>query len=92
MWIYRHFKNTNLKISLKTNNFPERNQILTKTTCTKWKPMTGKWCKPVLIAARILLLLPFKKYNNNNNNNNNNNKLQLVSHPVAVVILHVNKT
>jgi len=29
---------------------------------------------------------------NNNNNNNNNNKLQLGCHPVAVVILHVNKT
>ena len=28
---------------------------------------------------------------NNNNNNNNNNKLQLVCHPVAVVILHVYK-
>ena len=27
-----------------------------------------------------------------NNNNNNNNKLQLCCHPVAVVILHVNKT
>jgi len=26
-----------------------------------------------------------------NNNNNNNNKLQLGCHPVAVVILHVNK-
>ena len=26
-----------------------------------------------------------------NNNNNNNNKLQLVCHPVAVVILHVYK-
>jgi len=32
-------------------------------------------------------------YNNNNNNNNNNNTLlQLGCHPVAVVILHVNKT
>ena len=31
-------------------------------------------------------------HNNNNNNNNNNNKLQLGCHPVAVVILHVNKT
>jgi len=30
--------------------------------------------------------------NNNNNNNNNNNKLQSGCHPVAVVILHVNKT
>ena len=30
-------------------------------------------------------------FNNNNNNNNNNNILQLVCHPVAVVILHVNK-
>jgi len=57
MWIYRHFKNTNLKISLKTNNFPERNQILTKTTCTKWKPMTGKWCKPVLIAAISIIII-----------------------------------
>jgi len=28
----------------------------------------------------------------NNNNNNNNNLLQLCCHPVAVVILHVNKT
>jgi len=28
----------------------------------------------------------------NNNNNNNNNRLQLGCHPVAVVILHVNKT
>jgi len=28
----------------------------------------------------------------NNNNNNNNNKLQLGCHPVAVVILHINKT
>jgi len=28
----------------------------------------------------------------NNNNNNNNNLLQLGCHPVAVVILHVNKT
>ena len=33
----------------------------------------------------------WKTYNNNNNNNNNN-KLQLGCHPVAVVILHVNKT
>jgi len=35
-----------------------------------------------------------KKFNNNNNNNNNNNiyLLQLGCHPVAVVILHVNKT
>ena len=30
-------------------------------------------------------------YNNNNNNNNNNNKLQLGCHPMAVVILYVNK-
>ena len=29
---------------------------------------------------------------NNNNNNNNNNKLKLGCHPVAVVVLHVNKT
>ena len=29
---------------------------------------------------------------NNNNNNNNNNLLQLGCYPVAVVILHVNKT
>jgi len=28
----------------------------------------------------------------NNNNNNNNNLLQLGCYPVAVVILHVNKT
>jgi hypothetical protein len=38
-----------------------------------------------------------KLYNNNNNNNKNNNNyyyylLQLGCHPVAVVILHVNKT
>jgi len=35
----------------------------------------------------------FFSYNNNNNNinNNNNNLLQLGCHPVAVVILHVNK-
>jgi len=33
-------------------------------------------------------------YQNNNNNNNNNNTylLQLGCYPVAVVILHVNKT
>jgi len=31
-------------------------------------------------------------YNNNNNNNNNNYLLQLGCYPVAVVILHVNKT
>ena len=30
--------------------------------------------------------------NNNNNNNNNIYLLQLVCYPVAVVILHVNKT
>jgi len=35
-----------------------------------------------------------KKEQNNNNNNNNNNiyLLQLGCYPVAVVILHVNKT
>jgi len=32
------------------------------------------------------------EYNNNNNNNNNIYLLQLGCHPVAVVILHVNKT
>ena len=32
------------------------------------------------------------KYNNNNNNNNNNCLLQSGCYPVAVVILHVNKT
>jgi len=35
------------------------------------------------------------KYNNNNNNNDNNNNiylLQLGCHPVAVVVLRVNKT
>ena len=39
----------------------------------------------------IIIIIPF---NNNNNNNNNNNiyLLQLGCHPVAVVILHVNKT
>ena len=31
-------------------------------------------------------------YNNNNNNNNNIYLLQLGCHPVAVFILHVNKT
>jgi len=35
-------------------------------------------------------MLPF--YDDDNNNNNNNNKLQFGCHPVAVVILHVNKT
>ena len=35
--------------------------------------------------------LPFQS-NNNNNNNNNIYLLQLGCHPVAVVILHVNKT
>jgi len=29
--------------------------------------------------------------NNNNNNNNNNNKLKLGCHPVAVVILYIQK-
>jgi len=35
---------------------------------------------------------PPTKYYNNNNNNNNIYLLQLGCHPVAVVILHVNKT
>ena len=42
-----------------------------------------KWPSAVTLASQ--------QTNNNNNNNNNNNKLQLGCHPVAVVILHVNK-
>jgi len=38
------------------------------------------------------LSLRLQRPENNNNNNNNNNKLQLGCHPMAVVILHVNKT
>jgi len=42
-------------------------------------------------SCQILMKRQF--YNNNNNNNNNNvYLLQLGCHPVAVVILHVNKT
>jgi len=44
------------------------------------------------IKNSLLLAVTYGLYNNNNNNNNNNNKLQLGCHPVAVVILHVNKT
>jgi len=36
--------------------------------------------------------LSFKDDNNNNNNNNNIYLLQLGCYPVAVAILHVNKT
>ena len=51
-----------------------------------------------LQTAFCLLMLGYVLavvYNNNNNNNNNNNPtylLQLGCYPVAVVILHVNKT
>jgi len=45
-------------------------------------------------ASTVQLGVSQNIYNNNNNNNNNNNiyELQLGCHPVAVVILRVNKT
>jgi len=44
--------------------------------------------------SKMSLAIINLKANNNNNNNNNNNVylLQLCCYPVAVVILHVNKT
>ena len=47
----------------------------------------------LLAATRPTMKVKIMKvFNNNNNNNNNNNKLHLSCYPVAVVILHVNKT
>ena len=46
------------------------------------------------VVAKVHDKLFIDAISNNNNNNNNNNiyLLQLGCHPVAVVILHVNKT
>ena len=54
--IYKHFKNTNLNIALKTNNFLERNKLMKKTVCTKCKTMSPMLCTALLIAARSMQL------------------------------------
>jgi hypothetical protein len=48
-------------------------------------------CRKAISLLHIEVILSTQNNNNNNsnNNNNNNNKLQLVCHPVVVVILHV---
>jgi len=53
--IYKHFKNTNLNIALKTNNFLERNKLMKKeSVCTKCKTMSRMLCMALLIAARSM--------------------------------------
>jgi len=46
----------------------------------------------MLKNADCITSVTLREKNNNNNNNNNIYLLQLGCHPVAVVILHVNKT
>ena len=62
--------------------------LMQVVTITKQKSDIAK-CINLLVKQGSLLLIPS---NTINNNNNNNNLLQLGCHPVAAVILHVNKT
>ena len=62
--------------------------LMQVVTITKQKSDIAK-CINLLVKQGSLLLIPS---NTINNNNNNNNLLQLGCYPVAVVILHVNKT
>ena len=55
------------------------------------KLVTNKFKPGGLHEKHVVATWNNNNSNNNNNNNNNNNKLQLVCHPVAVVILHVYK-